>query len=776
VSIRRSRFFKDYIPKRGHLVKGKAGVGGEVTDLRNDIDGTFVEYENEGNLSQNNPNATTDPGPNDDITQGYGVLSYWINQTSGEIFACSDPSAGAAVWQNVTLTLVGSSVGSVKSRSFNAPPVPPYTIGDRYIVNPPGAGVWSGHDNEIAEWTGTVWIYTVPSEGDKVWVEDESRNYIFNGSVWTFPEDYIDHNSLQNLDVGDVHTQYQLRSERNAADGYAGLDGSGEVADAQHGSRSGGTLHDAATPTVAGFMSAADKGKLNGVDPGATNTPLSDTAPLDVDRSAADAGVAAEASRQDHKHDISVGPPSDVGTANAEGSSTSLARQDHVHNHANQPGGTLHAGATPTVAGFMSGGDKTKLDGVAPGATNTPLSSASPVNVNKAAAAPGTATAASRSDHKHSVDTGVPVSLGPANAEGTSTSLARSDHEHAHGNQGGGSQHAAATPATAGFLSAADKTKLDASGALTSTPPANVTKAAAAAGVSGESARADHKHDVTTAQPGVIQVGDTAAEGTAISLARSDHVHAVTAPGPPANVDKSAAAAGASNDTARADHKHDVSTGTPVAIGAANQEGTAATLSRSDHVHSGATVGDVDGPASSLQYENARFADTTGKVIEGSGTREYDPSATNPTTPTPGNGDRYYNTALGCWMSYDAVRGKWLSTATATIVFGYAGNNAPGSYYRAAGGVIMSATNGHTALANGTIVAVAYTRDDTDSADFEVTADGTTIATLNSTALKGKALNLNADFAADQVLAVRNGAAGNTTTNVTGSFCVKWRV
>lgn len=38
-----------------------------------------------------------------------------------------------------------------------------------------------------------------------------------------------DHNSLTNLDVGNVHTQYQLRSEEGTANGYAGLDGTSKV-------------------------------------------------------------------------------------------------------------------------------------------------------------------------------------------------------------------------------------------------------------------------------------------------------------------------------------------------------------------------------------------------------------------------------------------------------------------------------------------------------------------------------------------------------------------
>lgn len=44
---------------------------------------------------------------------------------------------------------------------------------------------------------------------------------------------------------------------------------------------------------------------------------------------------------------------------------------------------------------------------------------------------------------------------------GVLSTYARGDHQHAHGNQNGGSLHSAATTASAGFMSAADKTKLD---------------------------------------------------------------------------------------------------------------------------------------------------------------------------------------------------------------------------------------------------------------------------------------------------------------------------
>ena len=50
------------------------------------------------------------------------------------------------------------------------------------------------------------------------------------------------------------------------------------------------------------------------------------------------------------------------------------------------------------------------------------------------------------------------------NSTGVQNSLSHSDHVHAHGNRSGGTLHAAATTSVNGFMSSADKTKLDAIG------------------------------------------------------------------------------------------------------------------------------------------------------------------------------------------------------------------------------------------------------------------------------------------------------------------------
>ncbi len=59
--------------------------------------------------------------------------------------------------------------------------------------------------------------------------------------------------------------------------------------------------------------------------------------------------------------------------------------------------------------------------------------------------------------------------------------------------------------------------------------PANVTRAAAAAGAAGTYARSDHKHDVATAAAVDVDLADaTSAEGSSSNLARADHVHGLT--------------------------------------------------------------------------------------------------------------------------------------------------------------------------------------------------------------------------------------------------------
>jgi hypothetical protein len=46
---------------------------------------------------------SADPTVNDDSEAGYARWDKWLNQTSGEAYVCTDATAGAAVWQNMSL-------------------------------------------------------------------------------------------------------------------------------------------------------------------------------------------------------------------------------------------------------------------------------------------------------------------------------------------------------------------------------------------------------------------------------------------------------------------------------------------------------------------------------------------------------------------------------------------------------------------------------------------------------------------------------------------------
>lgn len=341
----------------------------------------------------------------------------------------------------------------------------------------------------------------------------------------------------------------------------------GVINDAQHGSRAGGTLHPIVTTSVAGFMSAADKVKIDAA------IALTVTAPVNVTKATAAVGVATDAARADHKHDVTtatagslsagasasegsatslsrsdhthgvpVDVPSTIGTTNAIGSATALSRSDHVHAHGSQTDGSLHAAVTTVVNGFMSASDKVKLDSLSTGTVPT-----SRILTAGAGLTGGGDLSADRTfDVVANADGSIVVSANDVRVGVISDTQ--------HGSRGGGSLHAVATTSVAGFMSAADKVKSDNAVVVTSTAPANVTKSTAVVGVSAEAARADHKHDATTATVGSLSAGASAAEGTATSLARSDHAHAVPV-------------------------------GTPSTVGAANAAGSSSSLARQDHVH-----------------------------------------------------------------------------------------------------------------------------------------------------------------------------------------------
>ena len=212
-------------------------------------------------------------------------------------------------------------------------------------------------------------------------VEESSttRNDIEQASVADCGSGGNDHDLLMHLDH-DTHLQYLPRGGARAMTGNldlgthnvtnvgtvdgvdvsahaarhqpGGLDPLISIDDAQHGNRGGGTLHAVAVAGVSnGFLASADKTKLDGLPVSAPPSSrqiisgggLTGGGDLSSDRTLA-VGANIDGSITVNVDDIQVGVlASDI-------------------QHGVRGGSTLHAVATPSVAGFLSAADKTSLD------------------------------------------------------------------------------------------------------------------------------------------------------------------------------------------------------------------------------------------------------------------------------------------------------------------------------------------------------------------------------------------------------------------------------
>ena len=154
-----------------------------------------------------------------------------------------------------------------------------------------------------------------------------------------------------------------------------------------------------------------------------------------------------------------------AGTRTKADADTDVPSSSAGHTHAIMDlvaGDIIRIRAESDAASASTLADGVRLTIHTPGASPV-LSLLDPENVNKSPASAGLSAESARIDHKHDIDTAAAVTVAQANAEGTSTSLARADHVHSHGDQplGDGLDHAVATDAISGFMSAADKTRLD---------------------------------------------------------------------------------------------------------------------------------------------------------------------------------------------------------------------------------------------------------------------------------------------------------------------------
>lgn len=72
----------------------------------------------------------------------------------------------------------------VQSLGSNTPPGSPVT-NDMYVVGTSPTGAWAGRANNLAQWTGSAWLFTAPDHGITVVSVATGIVSVWNGTAWT---------------------------------------------------------------------------------------------------------------------------------------------------------------------------------------------------------------------------------------------------------------------------------------------------------------------------------------------------------------------------------------------------------------------------------------------------------------------------------------------------------------------------------------------------------------------------------------------------------------
>lgn len=115
--------------------------------------------------------------------KGTEVSALWLNMTQEEMIKVIEtaglvlnPSDWTQLWQ--ALQILGLSAGArsrrwtaVSSMTLASAPGAPAS-GDTYLVPTGATGIWASQVGKIAEWNGTAWFYSTPSDGHGISLPD----------------------------------------------------------------------------------------------------------------------------------------------------------------------------------------------------------------------------------------------------------------------------------------------------------------------------------------------------------------------------------------------------------------------------------------------------------------------------------------------------------------------------------------------------------------------------------------------------------------------------
>ena len=375
---------------------------------------------------------------------------------------------------NGTYTVVSATYSSPNTAIVVSQSIPSATADGQINY---GTGAWNGKQNQIAQWSGSAWVYTVPTDGYVALVTTLGTLWLFSGIAWNHFEQTLSHTSLLNLN-NDDHPQYLLVSGTRAMTGALNM-GSNNITNV--GTVGGITMSQVApSAQTIGAGSTGTSTSLNHAD---HVHALSAGAPAALAIGSTQVtGTSTNVAAADHVHAMPTfaAPSADSIGSGSTGTSTSVPHADHVHGlTAGAPaalaiGGTQVTGSATTVSAsdhqhampaFAAPSAQTIGSGATGSAATLPhsdhvhaLTAGAPSGLTAGGTqSTGTSTNVAAADHVHATPTGTPVAVTDAtNGAGSATTFAASDHTHSHGTRGGGTTasplHALATASNPGFL------------------------------------------------------------------------------------------------------------------------------------------------------------------------------------------------------------------------------------------------------------------------------------------------------------------------------------
>ncbi len=220
----------------------------------------------------------------------------------------AEGQASKHLTHNEALRMVEVALGTkAQSAPINTPPTSPVE-GTLYIVGTAPTGAWAGKANNLALRINGFWLFVPPTvELAPIYSKLENNFYHYNGSAWValVLSAAGSNTTASNVGVGGLGLFKQKTGEtlefktinaastkiivsNDAANSEVDIDVDesklslnnigGAIDDAKHGARGGGNLHAIATTSTNGFMSSADKNKLDGISGTGAASPIASSA------------------------------------------------------------------------------------------------------------------------------------------------------------------------------------------------------------------------------------------------------------------------------------------------------------------------------------------------------------------------------------------------------------------------------------------------------------------------------------------------------------------